>query len=390
MFKRRIVLPQTPRRSFFLWGPRQTGKTTLLKTLYPRARRLDLLRSDDLMRFLQRPGAFREEVRGLPKNQLIVVDEVQKAPGLLDEIQSLIEDEGRVFALCGSSARQLRRNHANLLGGRALRHELFGLVSAEIGPDFDLERWTNVGPLPSHYTHEDPESAIRSYVTDYLREEVMQEGLVRRLPIFSDFLRIAAIGDTEVVNLSNIARECGVSSVTVRDHFGILEDTLMGAFLPAFVRRAKRRIRQGPKFYFRDVGVVNHLARRGPVRPGSEAFGKAFENWVFHELSAHRSYQGGYFDLSYWRLTTGAEVDFVLGDASVAIEAKGKTRVTSDDLKGLRVFREEHPDVKTLLVVSLEPHTRKLDDGIWVFPFREFAQKLWKDEWNVTRGQLSS
>lgn len=390
MFKRRLVLPQIPRRSFFLWGPRQTGKTTLLRTLYPRAHRVDLLRSDDLMRFLQRPGAFREEVRGLPPRQLVIVDEVQKAPALLDEIHSLIEDEGRVFALCGSSARQLRRNHANLLGGRALRHELFGLVSQEIGSEFDLERWTNVGPLPNHYTHEDPENAIRSYVTDYLREEVMQEGLIRRLPVFSDFLRIAAIGDTEVVNLSNIARECGVSSVTVRDHYGILEDTLMGAFLPAYVRRAKRRIRQGPKFYFRDVGVVNHLARRGPVRPGSEVFGKAFENWVFHEISAHRSYQGGYYDFSYWRLTTGAEVDFVLGDASVAIEAKGKARVTSDDLKGLRVFREEHPDVKTLLVVCLESHVRKLEDGIWVFPFREFAKKLWRDEWNITKGQLSS
>lgn len=390
MFKRRVVLPQTPRRSFFLWGSRQTGKTTLLKALYPQAHRLDLLRSEDLMRFLQHPGAFREEVRSLPKNQLVVVDEVQKAPGLLDEIQLLIEDEGRIFALCGSSARQLKRSHSNLLGGRALRHELFGLVSEEIGPDFDLERWTNVGPLPSHYTHEDPDGAIRSYVTDYLREEVMQEGLVRRLPVFSDFLRVAAIGDTEVVNLSNIARECGVSSVTVRDHFGILEDTLMGAFLPAYVRRAKRRIRQSPKFYFRDVGVVNHLARRGPVRPGSEAFGKAFENWVFHELSAHRSYQGGYYDLSYWRLTTGAEVDFILGDAAVAIEAKGKTRVTSDDLKGLRLFREEHPHVKTLMVVSLEPHARKLDDGIWIFPFREFARKLWSDEWNVAKGRVSS
>lgn len=388
MFKRRLVLPQTPRRSFFLWGPRQTGKTTLLKACYPRAHWLDLLRSDNLMRFLQHPGAFREEVRGLPKGQLVVVDEVQKAPGLLDDIQSLIEDEGRIFALCGSSARQLRRSHANLLGGRALRQELFGLVSEEIGGDFDLERWTNAGPLPSHYTHEDSAAAIRSYVTDYLREEVMQEGLVRRLPIFSDFLRVAAIGDTEVVNLSNIARECGVSSVTVRDHFGILEDTLMGVFLPAYARRAKRRIRQNPKFYFRDVGVVNHLARRGPVRPGSEAFGKAFENWMFHEISAHRSYQGGHYDLSYWRLTTGAEVDFVLGDGEVAIEAKGKTRVTPDDLKGLRLFREEHPDVKAVLAVSLESQTRKLEDGIWIFPFREFARKLWSNEWNVSTRSL--
>lgn len=381
IFTRLLSLPKTPTESFFLWGPRQTGKTTLLKASYPEAHRIDLLRSDILLRFLQSPVSFREEVMALPPHRLVVVDEVQKAPPLLDEIHGLIQDTSRVFALCGSSARQLRRGHANLLGGRALRYELLGLVAEEIGMNFELDRLLNTGPLPHHYLHDDAAAAIRSYVTDYLREEILEEGLTRRLPVFSDFLRVAAIGDTEVVNLSNIARECGVSSVTVRDHYGILEDTLMGAFLPAYTVRAKRRTQHAPKFYFRDVGVVNHLARRGTILAGSELYGKAFENWVYHELSTHNHYSGVHYDMSYWRLSTGLEVDFVLGDARVAVEAKSKKRISADDLRGLRGFKQEHPEVETLLVVSLEPVARKTDSGIWILPYREFTQKLWQGEW---------
>lgn len=383
MYDRRLQLPEKPKQSFFLWGPRQAGKTTLLKATYPDAFRIDLLKTDALMRYLQSPAILREQVSHLPASMVVVIDEIQKAPALLDEVHFLIQEENRVFILCGSSARKVRRGHANLLGGRALRYEMLGLTAGEIGKDFDLERMLNNGPLPSHYDHDDPAMALRSYVDDYLREEVLQEGLVRRLPHFSEFLRIAAIGDTGIVNLSNIARECGVAASTVREHYQILVDTLLGAYLPAYTHRPKRRTIQGPKFYFRDIGVVNHLARRGRINPGSELFGIAFENWLFHEISAHSRYSRLFYGIRYWRLTTGVEVDFILGDAQLAIEAKAKERVTSKDLKGLRQFENEYPGAGHLIVVCLEKHTRRTDDGIWIMHHSEFLKRLWNDEWQL-------
>lgn len=378
MYKRLLKLPKNPKQSFFLWGPRQAGKTTLLKQTYPEAHRIDLLKSDILMRYLQQPSVLREEIRALKPSQLVVIDEIQKAPVLLDEVHYLIQEENRVFVLCGSSARKVRRGHANLLGGRAIRYELLGLTAEEIDKNFNLERMLNIGPLPSHYDNPKATRAIQSYVDDYLREEILQEGLIRRLPVFSDFLRVAAIGDTEIVNLSNIARETGVSVSTVRDHYAILQDTLMGAFLPAYTKRAKRRTIHAPKFYFRDVGVVNYLTKRSPIRYGSELFGKAFENWLFHELSVHSRYSENFYDISYWRLISGVEVDFILGKAEIAIEAKGKEKITNNDLKGLLQFKQEHPQVKHLIVVSLEKNARMTDSGILILPYSEFITRLWQ------------
>lgn len=377
MYKRLLDLPRSPQTSFFLWGPRQTGKTTLLKACYPDAWRIDLLKTDELVRYLKQPSLLREQVASLPAKTLVVVDEIQKAPVLLDEIHYLIQERQTVFALCGSSARKVRRGHANLLGGRAVRYELLGLVAEELGDDFTIERFVNTGPLPEHYGARDPALRLRSYVDDYLREEILQEGLTRQLPVFSDFLRLAAIGDTEVLNIANVAREAGMAASTVRDHYTILVDTLMGAFLPAFTLRPKRRTVQAPKFYFRDIGVVNHLARRGAVQPGSELFGKAFENWVFHELSAHSRYSQRFYELSYWRLSSGIEVDFILGPAAVAIEAKGKSRVNAEDLKGLRNFKKDFPQMRESIVVCLEKRPRVTEDGIRILPHREFARMLW-------------
>lgn len=380
MYNRMLRLPIQPKKSFFLWGPRQTGKTTLLKAAYPNATRIDLLKTDELMRYLQRPAFLREEARALPPRRLIIIDEIQKAPALLDEVQYLIEEDRRVFALCGSSARKVRRGHANLLGGRAIRYEMLGLAALELGKDFRIERFVNTGPLPNHYDGENPRLLIRSYVEDYLREEILQEGLTRNLPIFSDFLRVAAIGDTDVLNVSNVARESGVAVSTVRDYYSILTDTLMAAFLPAFTLRPKRRTARAPKFYFRDLGVVNHLAKRGVIEPGSELFGKAFENWVFHELSVHSRYSERFYDLSYWRLSSGIEVDFIVGDGEAAIEAKGKTTVTSRDIRGLIEFQKDFPNVRHLMVVSLEKKMRKTEEGVLIIPYREFPELLWKGE----------
>ena len=264
------------------------GKSTLLRQRYPDARRIDLLKSDELRRYITRPELLRQEIEaeGPDASQQIVIDEVQKAPALLDEVHWLMENRGLHFALCGSSARKVRRGGANLLGGRALRYELSGLTAGELGSDFDLDRMLNHGYLPRMYESSRPRRMLDAYVADYLREEIAAEGLVRNLPAFADFLDAAALRDGEMVNFSNIARECGVSNPTAKGYFGILEDTLLGKWLPAYRKRRKRRLIGSPKFYFADVGVVNRLARRGALSPGSELYGKAFENWVFHELSA--------------------------------------------------------------------------------------------------------
>jgi uncharacterized protein len=379
LLERALRLPARPDASFFLWGPRQTGKSTLLRSAYPRARRVDLLSSREFARFAADPGLLREEIEAA-RHRFVIIDEVQKVPALLDEVHWLIENRGVVFALCGSSARKVRRGHANLLGGRALRRELFGLVSSELGERFDVTRAINHGYLPRHYLSDTPRELIRAYVDDYLKEEIAAEGLTRSLPAFSEFLSAAALADGQLVSFSTIARDSGVSAYTAKAYFQILVDTLLGRFLPAYRRRPKRRVIQSPKFYFADVGVVNHLAKRGRLEPGGELFGAAFENWVFHELSAYRAYRGFRFELSYWRLASGIEVDFLVDDARIAFEAKATAKAHSDHLRGLRELRVDHPRATARFAVTLDARPRKTDDGIEILPAGVFAERLWSDD----------
>lgn len=376
MFKRALNLPSPGTTTFFLWGPRQTGKTTLLRGKYPEALWVDLLKADEFRRYLQNPELLREALAARDPIRQVVIDEVQKVPQLLDEVHWLHENRGIRFALCGSSARKVKRGQANLLGGRALRYELHGLTAGEIGGDFDLNRLLNHGYLPSIYQSENPRSLLNSYVADYLKEEVAAEGLVRNLPVYSEFLNMAALADTELVNFSTIARDCGVSSHTIKGYFQILEDTLLGRWLPAYTRRPKRRVIAAPKFYFGDVGVVNHLARRGDLQPGAELYGKAFENWVFHELCARNSYSNAFAKLAYWRLPSGIEVDFIVNDMQLAIEAKAAAKVTQDHLKGLREVARDHRGIKQRMVVCLERTSRRTDDGIWILSANEFTNRL--------------
>jgi len=377
MFSRELRLPRAGTETFFLWGPRQTGKTTLLREIYPDALWIDLLKSEEYRRYLQNPERIREELPAAGTVRQVVIDEVQQVPRLLDEVHWLLENKGVQFALSGSSARKVKRGAANLLGGRAVRYELHGLTAAEIGKDFDLDRAVNHGYLPRIYLSDRPQRLLAAYVGDYLKEEVAAEALVRNLPVFSEFLNIAALSDTELVNFSTIARDCGVSSHTIKDYFGILEDTLLGRWLPAYTKRPKRRVIGAPKFYFADVGFVNHLARRGTaLARGSELYGKAFENWVFHELAAYNAYHQTFARLSYWRLASGVEVDFVLNDVEVAIEAKATAKVTADHMRGLRNLAQDHPRVKHRIVVCLESKSRRTDDGILVLPARHFCERL--------------
>jgi uncharacterized protein len=381
MLSRSLALEAQPKETFFLWGPRQVGKSALLRATYPTALWLDLLKTDVYMRYLRRPALLREELEASPPTGPVIVDEVQKLPALLDEIHWLIENRGIVFGLCGSSARKLRRGHANLLGGRAVRYQLHGFVSDELGSDFQLQRALNQGGLPRHYLAESPGRLLSAYVDDYLKEEVAAEGLVRNLPAFADFLVAAALSDTEIVNSANIARECGVSAPAVREYFQILVDTLLGHHLPAYTKRPKRRMIRAHKFYFSDVGVVNVLARRGRVEPRSELFGKALESWIFHELAAFAAYREPDLRISYWRTASGDEVDFVLGDAAVGIEVKSTANVSDNHLHGLRALRADQPSAKKLVCLCSEPRPRRTQDGIDILPATEFLARLWKGEY---------
>lgn len=377
MFLRALHLPKSPSNSFFLWGPRQTGKSTLLRSLYPQGFFLNLLETNTLIRYLEAPWTLRKELEGMTrKPPLVVIDEVQRVPALLDEVHLLIEEKGMVFALCGSSARKVKRGGANLLGGRAVRYDLFGLTLHEVGNAVTLTDLLNRGSLPPHVTAEDVRPLLDAYVNMYLREEILAEGIVRSLPTFARALSAFALSDSAPVSYTTIARECGVSSQTVRDYAQILEDTLIMSLVPAFVKRPKRRVRRTPKVYFFDVGIVNVLAKRGRLEAGSEGYGKALENWIHHELRAHRSYSELHYDLSYWQLAGGTEVDFILGDMDAAVEVKATSRPTGAHLRGLRTLTEDHAVKRRILVCLLE-RAQRTDDGIDLLPVAEFCERLW-------------
>ncbi|MBO4431778.1 MAG: DUF4143 domain-containing protein, partial [Bacteroidaceae bacterium] len=309
------------------------------------------------------------------------IDEVQKVPALLDEVHWLMENRGLRFILSGSSARKLRRSGANLLGGRALRFTLFPLVSAEI-PDFDLHRALNNGLLPRHYLVADPSKRIQSYIGDYLQQEIVEEAIVRQLDAFTRFLQVAALSNTEIVNYTNIAQDCGVSAKTVKEYFSILEETMLGFYLPAYTKVIKRKLIQSPKFYYFDVAIPNHLLHRKTLQTGTDIYGHALEHFVVQELRAFVSYTFGADKImNYWRtLDNKYEVDVLICDAltnkvDVAIEVKSADHVVSSDTKGLKAFSEEHPETK-LILLSMEERPRMLN-GIEVWPITQFLQRLW-------------
>lgn len=377
MFTRKQVFEGAGKESLFLWGARQTGKSTLLKTLYPNAIWFDLLKSDVFKRYQTNPAQFRETILAAEPNSIVIVDEIQKVPALLDEIHWLMVNHPVQFILSGSSPRKIIRAGSNLLGGRALRYELFPLIQSEV-PDFDLAKALNNGLLPRHYLAENPKKLIDAYIGNYLKDEIIAEAKIRNINAFAQFLEAAAFSNGEMVNYSNIASECGVSYHTVKDYFQILIDTLIGRFVPSYQKKPKRRVILAPKFYYFDIGIANHLLKRGKIEIGSESFGNAFEHFIYQELYAHSHYSDQQYPIAYWRTTSQIEVDFILGDHEVAIEVKGTENVQSRHIKGLKSFSEEYK-VKKLIVVSNDPYERKMGD-ILVMPWKIFLEKLWADK----------
>lgn len=381
MLERILRLEEIKDDSLFLWGSRQTGKSTLLKALFPQAQLYDLLKTDVRLAFQTRPALLREECEMLNDGELVIIDEVQKVPALLDEVHWLIENKGLRFILSGSSARKLRRSGANLLGGRALRRTLFPLVSAEI-PDFDLMRAINHGMLPRHYLTSDPSARIKAYIGDYLQQEIVEEAIVRRLDGFIRFLEVAAISNSEIVNYTNIAQDCGISSKTVKEYFNILVETMLGFFLPAYTKVVKRKVLQSPKFYFFDVAIPHYLIRRPTIQPGTDIFGHALEHFIIQEIRAYLSYRNIDKQMTYWHtLDNRYEVDLIIGEAETAIEIKSSDNITSNDTKGLKAFCEEYPSAHTILL-SMEERPRRFN-GIDVWPVQTFLQRLWAGQLNL-------
>ena len=382
-YPRRLKMDLPKRQSAFLWGPRKTGKSTYLKQAFPNSLVYDFLKTDLLLNFNRRPALLREQLLAQSEALLahpIILDEVQHVPLLLDEVHWLIENKGLRFILCGSSARKLKRGRANLLGGRAWRYEMFPLVTDELNDgDMDLLTILNRGLIPDHFATTQYRRSLNAYLQHYLKEEVFAEGLTRDVPAFSRFFEAVGYAHGELINFSNIARECGVSSKTVKEYYQILVDTLLGSMVAPFKRRQSRQvISRASKFYLFDVGVAGMLEKRHLQDAQGAVFGKAFEHFIFCELRAYASYSELHYDIRFWRTKSGLEVDFVIGNGEVAIEVKGTSRVEDKALRPLRAFIAEYAPPKALVVCN-EPAERVVGP-IRIMPWNVFLQSLWAGE----------
>ena len=377
MYKRIIDIERKLDEGMFLFGARQTGKSTLLKDRFRGAIYYDLLNPNLRKAFKRNPNSLKEALWDKPAGTLVIIDEIQKVPELLDIVHTLMVDKGLFFILSGSSARKLKRSGANTLGGRAIPETLYPLVWPEV-TDFQIDRAVQNGMIPRHYMVEDATKRLSGYVKIYLDEEIREEGEVRELDAFERFMEIAAISDGAMLNYSKIASDCGVSAKTVKSYFHILYDTLIGYEIPAFRKEIKRKIVQAPRFYYFDVGLANYLMGRHTLKRGTDDYGHAFEHFVMQEIIAYKGYNDKRDIISYWHTYDKKEVDVVIGDAKVAIEIKSTEHVETKHKKGLKAFSEEHPDCR-LILVSLDPITRKSGDKDLIYVL-DFLKMLWTGE----------
>jgi predicted AAA+ superfamily ATPase len=386
MYKRIINLKETlGRKSLFLLGPRQTGKSTYLKTAYPNALYINLLKNSEFKLYSKNPEKIQDVVKYFIENsdqRIVIIDEVQRLPDLLNEVHDLIEfDKSLRFILTGSSARKLKRGGANLLGGRASLYHMYPICYPELDSK-DVKKWTQrflIGALPSIINSKNPLSDLKDYVGLYLREEVLAEGLTRSIENFSRFLDFAALINAEQVNFTAIGSDAQISPSTVRDYFEILSDTLIGHTLPAFLSTKKRKAMSTGKFYLFDCGVVNSIIGRKDITQGTPEYGKMMEQAVFIELKTYLDYKKSDKKLEYWRSTSQFEVDFLVYSSLndiVAIEVKGGANPSKKDFKGILALEEEFPLLRKLIVCNAEL-PQKTKEGIEILPIAEFLKKLW-------------
>lgn len=361
-------------KSHFLFGPRQTGKSWLVSHQLQEALVVDLLRSETFLQLQGRPERLRQLV--LPETKLVVIDEIQRIPELLNEVHLLMEQNRSTFLLTGSSARKLRRGGVNLLGGRARTLNLYPLVSCELDEDFDLLKALSHGTIPTHYLSDEVDQDLSAYQENYLQLEIASEGATRNLAAFSRFLEVAALCNSHILNYSKIANDAQVPPTTVQEYFQILRDTLIGRDLPTWKDSKRRKPSKRSKFYFFDVGVVRAIQNRPKPTWSSAEIGEYLETYIFHELSAFTEYNNK-SSLAYWRSERGDEVDFIL-NGRIAIEVKSSSSIARRDLKGLRALREEKAHER-YLVVCREP-LRRVEAEIEVWPVGSFLHALWKGE----------
>ncbi len=363
--------------SVFLFGARQTGKSTFLECQLNEAIFFDLLDSDLKRRFRQRPALLYDLLSEKDEGTIVVIDEIPEVPELLDEVHRLIQKRHLRFVLCGSSARKLKRKGYNTLGGRAMPCYFFPFTSYEI-ESLDLDHALLYGMLPPHYLSKKPQRLLSAYIDVYLKEEIKEEALTRNVEVFQRFLNVAALSSSEILNYSNIAADCGVSAKTVKDYFNILEDTLIGYTIPAYTKAIKRKVVQAPKFYFFDVGIYNYLMKRTSLSPGTPEYGHAFEHFVVQEVKAYLGYTHSSRQLSYWHTYNHKEVDLVIGEAEIGIEIKSSEEVQSKHLSNFKEFRDEYPESRCILV-SRDKLTRKQGDIELMYLF-DFLHLLWSNQ----------
>lgn len=373
MYSRLLKPPKD--KSFFLFGPRGTGKTTWVRSTFPKALYLDLLEAEVFNDLLANPQRLESYIPAKFED-FIIIDEVQRIPELLNEVHRLIEKLRYKFVLTGSSARKLRKKGHNLLGGRALTYFMHPLTAKELGASFKLSHSLLYGQLPSVYVEEDPKKYLESYVKTYLEEEIFQEGLTRNLSAFARFLETASFSVGSVLNTSEVGREAGVERKVVENYFKILEDLLIGIRLEVFSKRAKRRLITHPKFYFFDAGVYRTLRPMGPLDTPKEAEGVAFESLFLQDLTAINDCLNLGYKLYYYRTAAGIEVDFVAyGEKGIkAFEVKRASRITREAIRGLKHFSKEYPEAECFLIYGGRREMR--EGNIRIIPMEDALKNL--------------
>jgi uncharacterized protein len=372
------LIPVLHDKSCFLFGPRQTGKTWIIKNRLQRYAYFNLLDTNTYAKFAYNPGMLKELIGSDEK--IVIIDEIQRLPVLLNEVQLLIDDRGVHFLLTGSSARKLKRKGVNLLGGRARIRNLHPFVYKELSDRFNLNKALEKGLIPPIYLSNAPDEDLESYIGTYLREEVAAEALVRNIPAFSRFLTVAALSNGGIINYSNISSDSQVPNTTIQEYFQILRDTLIGADLPVWKKSRKRKPISTSKFYFFDIGVVRYLQGRTSLAPGTTEYGEALETFIFHELHSYIDYSKR-GNLHFWRSVYGQEVDFILNETA-AIEVKSKPLVSGKDLKSLRVLKDEEL-LSHFIVIHTGEDIRITEDAIQIIPWYVFLDRLWSGEYDI-------